>query len=51
MKKPLESLPLKITAVLLSYVMVIVLIISVAAVAVMGYFNFYFTSSESIEQD
>ena len=51
MKKPLESLPLKITAVLLSYVMVIVLVISVAAVAVMGYFNFYFTSRESIEQD
>ena len=51
MKKCLSSLPLKITAVLLSYVMVIVLILSVAAVAVMGYFNFYFTSRESIQQD
>lgn len=51
MKKPLESLPLKITAVLLSYVMIVTLILSVAAVAVMGYFNFYFTSGDSIEQD
>lgn len=51
MKKCLTSLPLKITAVLLSYLMAIVLILSVAAVAVMGYFNFYFTSRESIQQD
>ena len=51
MKKSLGSLPLKITAFLLSYIMVIVLILSVVAVAVMGYFNFYFTSSESIQQD
>ncbi len=51
MKKSLSSLPLKITAVLLSYVMAIVLILSVAAVALMGYFNFYFTSRESIQQD
>ncbi len=51
MKKHLSNLPLKITAVLLSYVMIVTLILSVASVLVMGYFNFYFTSGDSIEQD
>lgn len=51
MKKPLSSLPMKIAAVLLSYVMVLVLVVSVAAVAFMGYFNFYFTSKHSIQKN
>lgn len=48
MKKSLKSLPLKITAVLLSYVMTIVLILSVLAVAFMGYEGFYFKSKDII---
>lgn len=48
MKKALKSLPLKITAVLISYVMTIVLILSVLSVAFMGYEGFYFKSKDRI---
>lgn len=48
MKKALKSLPLKITAVLTSYVMTIVLILSVLSVAFMGYEGFYFKSKDRI---
>lgn len=48
MKKASKSLPLKITAVLTSYVMTIVLILSVWAVAFMGYEDFYFKSKDRI---
>ena len=51
MKKALKSLPLKITAVLLSYVMTIVLILSALAVAFMGYEGFYFKSKDRIYDD
>ena len=44
------SLPLKITAVILSYVMVLVLILSSVAVVVMGYSNFYFSSLNTLEK-
>ena len=45
------SLPMKITAVLLSYVMVLVLVLSTAAVAAMGYLNFYFSSSKDVQEN
>ena len=51
MKKSLTNLPLKIASVFLSYIMVLVLAVSVISVAVMGYYGFYFTSKDNIEQD
>ncbi len=45
------SLPMKITAVLLSYVMALVLVISVVSVAFMGYFDFYVNSAEKLERN
>ncbi len=51
MKKALNSIPLKLTAILLSYVMVIVLVVSVTAVAFMGYFNFYFNFKGNVIDD
>ncbi|MBQ4119955.1 MAG: sensor histidine kinase [Clostridia bacterium] len=45
------SLPMKITAVILSYVMALVLVLSTVAVAVMGYFNFYFNSSKNVQEN
>ncbi len=42
---------MKITAVILSYVMALVLVLSVAAVAFMGYFDFYINSAEKLERD
>ena len=44
------SLPMKITAVILSYVMALVLVLSTVAVAFMGYLNFYFNSLDTLEK-
>lgn len=44
------SLPMKITAVILSYVMALVLVLSTVAVAFMGYFDFYVNSAEKLER-
>ena len=44
------SLPMKITAVILSYVMALVLVLSTASVAFMGYLNFYFNSLDTLEK-
>ena len=46
-----SSLPMKITAVILSYVMVFILVLSVASVAFMGYFDFYVNSAEKLERN
>ncbi|MBR4116952.1 MAG: sensor histidine kinase [Clostridia bacterium] len=45
------SLPMKITAVILSYVMALVLVLSTVAIAFMGYFNFYFNSQETLQKE
>ncbi len=45
------SLPMKITAVLLSYVMALVLVLSTVAVAVMGYFDFYLNSPKNLQEN
>ncbi len=45
------SLPMKITAVILSYVMALILVLSTVAVAFMGYFDFYFNSAENLERE
>ena len=44
------SLPMKIAAVILSYVMMLILVLSTVAVAVMGYCNFYFNSSQQLQK-
>lgn len=44
------SLPMKITAVILSYVMAFVLVLSTVAIAFMGYFDFYVNSAEKLER-
>ncbi len=51
MRKLLNSLPAKIGAILLSYVMVVVLLISLVSVICMGYFNFYFSSQSVLEEN
>ncbi len=50
MKNLVSSLPIKITAVILSYVMALVLVVSTVAVAFMGYFNFYFNSENALQK-
>ena len=45
------SLPMKITAVILSYVMALVLVLSTVAIAFMGYLNFYFNSQETLQKE
>ncbi len=50
MKNLLYSLPAKIAAIILSYIMVLVILISTAAVAVMGYMEFYIHSSYQMEK-
>ena len=45
------SLVAKITAVLLSYIMALVLTLSVVAVAFMGYGEFYTNSAQKLEHD
>ena len=44
------SLSAKIAAVILSYVMALILVLSTVAVAFMGYFNFYFSSLDTLEK-
>ena len=44
------SLSMKITAVILSYVMALILVLSTVAVAFMGYLNFYFNSLDTLEK-
>ncbi len=50
MKRLLCSLPAKIAAIMLSYVMVLVILLSTAAVAFMGYMEFYIHSSYQMEK-
>ncbi len=51
MKRLLCSLPAKIAAIILSYIMVLVIVLSSAAVMVMGYLDFYTRSSYLIEKE
>ncbi len=51
MKKYLSSIPLKVSAILTSYVMMIVLAVSVVSVLIMGYCGFYFSSKQNIKND
>ncbi len=51
MKNLKQSLPVKITAVLLSYVMMLVLVLSTVSVAAMGYFDFYFNSPKNLQEN
>lgn len=51
MKRLLYSLPAKVAVILLSYVMVLVIVISSAAALVMGYMEFYTRSSYLIEKE
>ncbi len=51
MKRLLCSLPAKIAAIILSYVMVLVIVVSSAAVLVMGYLDFYTRSSYLVEKE
>ncbi len=44
------SLPTKITAIILSYVMALILVLSTVAVAFMGYFDFYVNSVGNLER-
>ena len=50
MKNLLCSLPAKIAAIMLSYVMVLVIVLSTAAVMVMGYMEFYTHSSRQMQE-
>ena len=50
MKNLLCSLPAKITAIILSYVMVLVIVLSTAAAMVMGYMEFYTHSSRQMQK-
>lgn len=45
------SLPMKITAVILSYVMALILVLSTVSVALMGYFDFYFNSPKNLQEN
>lgn len=45
------SLPMKITAVLLSYLMAFILVLSTVSVALMGYFDFYFNSPKNLQEN
>ncbi len=51
MKRLLCSLPAKIAAIILSYIMVLVIVASSAAVLVMGYLDFYTRSSYLVEKE
>ena len=51
MKNSLCSLPAKIAAIMLSYVMVLVIVLSSAAALGMGYLDFYTRSSYLVEKD
>lgn len=51
MKRLLCSLPAKIAAIILSYIMVLVIVASSAAVMVMGYLDFYTRSSYLVEKE
>ncbi len=51
MKRLLCSLPAKIVAIMLSYVMVLVIVLSSAAAMVMGYLDFYTHSSYQLEKE
>ena len=51
MKNLLCSLPAKIAAIMLSYVMVLVIVLSSAAALGMGYLDFYTRSSYLVEKD
>ncbi len=44
------SLPAKITAVILSYVMALILVLTTVSVAFMGYLDFYINSAEKLER-
>ena len=45
------SLPMKITAVLLSYLMMLILVLSTVSIAFMGYFDFYFNSPKDLQEN
>lgn len=49
--KFLNCLPAKISAILLSYLMVVVLVLSVVSIAIMGYMNFYFETKQDIKNE
>lgn len=46
-----ENLPAKIASVIFSYVMAIILVISVVGIGVMGYFKFYFSNPATLKEE
>ena len=51
LKKLTESLAFKIAAVLLSYLMVLICVLTAGATFVMGYYKFYFSNEETVKQE
>lgn len=51
MRKLTESTPAKITAVIVSYIMVFIFIVSALSVFVMGYYKFYFSNEETVKNE
>ncbi len=51
MRKLTESTPAKITAVIASYIMVFIFVISALSVFVMGYYKFYFSNEETVKNE
>lgn len=46
-----ESLVAKIAAVILAYITVLSLVLSIGAIAVMGYYKFYFSNEETVKEE
>jgi hypothetical protein len=46
-----EVLGLKITAVVFSYISVLILVISLLSIGVMGYYKFYFSSEKIVTEE
>ncbi len=51
MRKLTESTPAKITAVIASYIMVFIFVLSALSVFVMGYYKFYFSNEETVKNE
>lgn len=51
MKKLTETLGIKILAIILSYVTVLIFILSAAATAIMGYYKFYFSDVDTVKSE
>lgn len=51
MKKFTESITAKIASVILSYIMVLIFVLSSCAVFAMGYYKFYFSNEETVKKE